>query len=354
MSVGEDRMQFRSARRILVEAAQTGLIPGAVAAVGRGRDLLWTTVVGNAVQWAGQVRPMQRETLFDMASLTKVVATLPAILRLMLQGDLTLLDPLTRFFPDACDERHRSITVERLLTHSSGLPSSRPYYETCCTLEEMVELILREPLVCSPGTRVIYSDLGFILLGCIVKRVSGLSFDRFCENEVFQPLGMRSTVFCPPELNYDRCAATEVFDNHPLIGVVHDENARATGGVAGHAGLFSTVDDMARYLAMWTGSEPDVLGPWTRAASVSLRTRGLDGNRGWGWVLREDSHDCSGDLWPASAVSHTGFTGTSLVFDPVSGGWAILLTNRVHLGRSKNVANLRKRFHNAVAAVVTD
>jgi CubicO group peptidase (beta-lactamase class C family) len=208
-------------------------------------------------------------------------------------------------------------------------------------------LVKAEPLAAVPGSQVVYSDLGFMLLGSLVEKIRGESLADFARREIFKPLNMNRTTFLPSE--EDDCAATEMVGGLVKSGAVHDENAGGLGGVAGHAGLFAPVRDLARYMAMWTGPDKSPLGRLTREQSLVERTAGLGGHRSWGWVLRGDGFDVAGDLWPSTTAGHTGFTGTSLVFDRPSGYWAILLTNRVHFGRQTDIGELRRRFHNAVA-----
>lgn len=343
---------------LLRAAIDAESLPGAVIAVGIGQDIVYEQALGFAEQLHGITRPMTFDTLFDLASLTKAVATLPSILLLMEQGELRLADPVTRFIPTFTGAEKEAVTLRHLLTHSSGLPAYREFYRTLSQRDEILAAVIAEPLEASPGAQVVYSDLGFILLGEIVQRVTGQTLDAYARQQVFEPLGMVQTQFCPPRELAPHTAATEDKQGKGVkVAVVHDENAEALGGVSGHAGLFAPARDLIRYLHMWLGlpkSDDNLLSAPTRHLAVQLHMHGTNTARGLGWVLRGDVYDHMGDLWPQTGAGHTGFTGTSLAFDPVSGLWTVLLTNSVHYGREKNqlMRRLRPLIHNVVAATL--
>ncbi len=341
--------RFRDVRQVIHNAIQEGLIPGAVAQIGRMDEVLWQDHEGEA-QVLAQHRSMEADTIFDLASLTKVVATLPAVLLLMQEGNIALSSPLSHYFPAFQSGMKSQVRIFHLLTHTAGLISHQPFYRLTKDSQEIIKMAADEPLVFEPGEKVSYSDLGFILLGALVSKITGEDLATFCTSRIFEPMGMTKTRFIPsdPSGNF---AATEFNDNRVLSGVVHDENARAMGGIAGHAGLFAPAEDLVPYLAMWTG-EKGVLGEIVKETAIKCQTPGRNGNRGWGFVLRGDSYDIAGDLWPSTTASHTGFTGTSLVFDRPSGYWAVLLTNRVHFGRQVDIQDFRRRFHNAAAVAL--
>jgi serine-type D-Ala-D-Ala carboxypeptidase len=343
----------------IISAAVAGRqIPGVVAAAGRGPATLATWVAGQADSTPGRSRTMTAGTVFDLASLTKVVATTTATLALAGQRRLGLGDPVRRYLPAFASTPSAAgpVTLWHLLTHTAGLPDTRKFYEWCSTREELLRDLTATPLSAAPGTRVTYSDLGFIALGEIVAQVAGQPLDQAVRRLVTEPLGMTGTGYnlrLPP----DRFAATERrADGTCWTGIVHDENARLMGGVAGHAGLFSTVADLARFAGWWVsaadGPVPDSPVPARlRRAAGSSQTAGLGGRRGLGWACAGDRFDILGGHWPASAVCHTGFTGTSLALDSPSGAWVILLTNAVHFGRDNTaIKALRRDVHDAVAA----
>jgi CubicO group peptidase (beta-lactamase class C family) len=270
---------------------------------------------------------------------------------------LRLSDPVIRFIPTFVGAEKEGVTLRHLLTHSSGLPAFREFYRRLSNRDEILAAVIAEPLETSPGAQVVYSDLGFILLGEIVQRVTGQTLEAYARHQVFEPLGMVNTQFCPPRELALRTAATEDVPGRGVkVGVVHDENAEALGGVSGHAGLFAPARDLIRYLQMWLGlpeSDDNVLSATIRHLAVQPQIHGMNAARGLGWVLRGDAYDHMGDLWPQTGAGHTGFTGTSLAFDPASGLWIVLLTNCVHYGRENHLMRrLRPLIHNVVAATL--
>ena len=339
----------------LVRAAvDDGVVPGAVLITGRGaagpvRSFAYgVTAVGPAG------RPVAEETVFDLASLTKVVGTATAVLRLADEGVLSLDDPVTSYLPDLAGEGKQDMTIRHLLSHSSGLPAHRDFWRLPGSRADRIAAVLREPLESAPGAAVCYSDLGFILLGEVVAAVQGKPLDQAVQELVLTPLGLAHTRYLPPAEWHDRTAATEAPPGgEPKVGVVHDENAESLGGVAGHAGLFGTAPDLASYLQLcWLAEDSPVLSAGIRAEALRSQTVGIDGVRGLGWTLRGDRWDHMSDGWPATGAGHTGFTGTSLALDPVGGLWVVLLTNAVHLGRGARAKELRRTVHAAVAAAV--
>jgi CubicO group peptidase (beta-lactamase class C family) len=355
---GESRLD--AVGRILAAAVTDGVsgVPGLTAAVGRGPRTLASWALGQADTVTP--RPVQPDTVFDLASLTKVVATTTVTLALAGQGLIGLDDPVVKHLPAATQLAAPEVTVRQLLTHTSGLPGSVKFYEWCADRDQLLHELYATPLEVPPGTRVTYSDLGFMMLGQMAADVTGEPLDTLFRRLVSEPLGMADTGYLsgspaggPPAGGF---AATEVRpDGTPWAGVVHDENARAMGGVAGHAGLFSTAADLAKFAAWWAGRD-DGAGPVPvalRRDSERCQTPGLEGHRGLGWVRIGDRYDILSEAWPGSAVSHTGFTGTSLALDAPSGVWVVLLTNDVHYGRGRAVIRpLRESVHAAVAAAL--
>jgi CubicO group peptidase (beta-lactamase class C family) len=332
-------------------AVGDGVVPGAVLAAGlRAAEPLLLHVAGDAQHDDAAKRPMTAGTVFDLASLTKVVATMPCLLHLAGRGEVGLDEPALRYLPAFAGSGKDEVTVRHLLAHTSGLPDQRRYYRYLTDAGAVRAAALAEPLVARPGTTVCYSDVGFIVLGELAAAVAGCGLDDLVREVVCAPLGLKATRYRPPGDWADRIAATEVVRGTAKVGVVHDENAETLGGVAGHAGLFGTVADLARFAAAWAGDGSPPAG--LRAEALACQTEGLGGRRGLGWGLRHDRWDNMGDGWPASGAGHTGFTGTSLSVDARSGLWAVLLTNAVHFGRGPehSVVALRKQVHAAVAA----
>jgi len=337
------------AGEIAAAAVRDGRVPGVVAAVGRGPVTLSRWVAGWADTTPGVARPMTAGTLFDLASLTKIVATTTAVLALAGHGRLGLDEPAARYLPEFTALRDGPVTIRHLLTHTSGLPDTRKFYQWCSTRDELFRDLFATPLEAPPGTRVTYSDLGFMALGEIVAAVAGEPLDAAVRSLVTGPLGMTSTGYTPAAAP-ERFAATERRDDGTAWnGVVHDENARLMGGVAGHAGLFSVVADLAAFCAWWVSAADVAVPAALRREAESSQTAGLGGSRGLGWVRSGDRFDFLCGHWPASAVSHNGFTGTSIALDSPSGVWTVLLTNSVHFGRNaETIRGFRRDFHAAV------
>ncbi len=304
---------------------------------------------------------MRTTTVFDLASLTKMVATTTSVMILVEQGKVDLDTPVCRYIPEFGKAAKENVTVRHLLTHTSGLPAWITLYQLGEGEKELFEVICNHELDTPPGYQRVYSDLGFITLGVLVERVSGLSLDRFAEKYIFEPLNMEDTGFRPRGKLRKRAAATEFSPWHKrfLIGEVHDENAYAMGGVAGHAGLFSTADDLAIFCQMLLneGSYGDVriMKPETVRLMLTPQVgqevlergsgflKGREQLLGWWQMGSKPEVTGSGGLPSGKAYGHTGFTGTSIWIDPEHHIFAILLMNAVHPSRETcNRAAVRK------------
>lgn len=352
---------------LVEEAIAARLLPGAVVVVGQGDRVVFERAFGSrAIEPA--VEPMTADTIFDLASLTKVVATTTAVMQLVEQGRLRLGDRAAAWLPGF--ERHGKgdITIRHLLTHVSGLRPDVDLAEPWEGAAVALELAADEVPVAAPGEQFIYSDIGFFVLGAIVERVSGEPLDRYVRRHVFDPLGMRDTGFLPPPAvrarvaPTERCAVLDAWpcrtkDAPPLRGVVHDPTARRMGGVAGHAGLFGTARDLARFARMLlSGGELDgvrVLAPLTVARMTSAATpEGLRAVRGLGWDIDTSFSANRGELFPVGSYGHTGFTGTSLWIDPHTGMFVVFLSSRLHPDGTGDVTALRARVATAAAAAL--
>ncbi|MGH3168146.1 MAG: serine hydrolase domain-containing protein [Trebonia sp.] len=350
-------MALNEAGRIIDAAVAAGRVPGVVAAVGRGPLVLGSWAAGYADTTPGARRPVREDTVFDLASLTKVVSTTTLTLSLAAAGRLGLDDPVSLYLPVTWE-----VTIRQLLSHTAGLPATVTFFEWCASRDELLRDLYATPLEAPPGTRVTYSDLGFMALGEIVARVAGDPLDVLFRRTIASPLGLTTAGYLPLPATSPPAgasppaggfAATERrADGTPWAGVVHDENARVMGGVAGHAGLFATISDLTRFAAWWIGPDDGPVPMALRREAETCQTPGLNGRRGLGWTRIGDRYDILGETWPATAVSHTGFTGTSLALDSPSGIWVALLTNRVHFGREASapaIKSLRHEIHTAVA-----
>src|SRR3989442_978354 len=341
--------------------ADSGAFPGAVLAVGRHGRLALLAAVGR--YGTDDARPVDPGTLYDLASLPKVVGLTTACMQLVDEGRLALDAPVQRYLPEfhggADKER---VTVRHLLTHSSGLPAWRPLYREAGSRSAALALVDTTPLATAPGERFVYSDLGAIVLTQVVERISGEPLDRLLARRVFGPLGMAATRYRPPTAWRNRIAPTETdtaFRHRALRGEVHDENAGRLGGVSGHAGLFSNALDVSRFAAMLLAG-----GAWDslqliRAETVAEFTRRQEvppgSSRALGWDTPADSgYTSAGAKLSRRAFGHTGFTGTSLWMDPDRDLFIILLTNRVHPTRAKTaILRVRPRVADLVVDALT-
>jgi len=344
---------------VIEEAIRTGRCPGAVVLVGQQGRVVYRRAFGNRAVVPQQVR-MTPDTIFDLASLTKVIATTTAVMQLVERGMISLEDPVADYWPEFKAHGKEDITVRELLTHYSGLRPDLDLKPEWSGYETALPMIVEETPVAVPGTRFIYSDINFETLGEIVRRVSGQPLEVFCAQNIFQPLGMKDTFFSPPPAVHDRVAPTQYQlgeTGKMLWGEVHDPTAYNMGGVAGHAGLFSTADDLAIFAQMLlnggTYAGARVLSPLTvekmttpQAPPDAMILRGL------GWDIDSPYASNRGELYPLGSYGHTGWTGTSIWIDPVSRTYVILLTNRVHPDGKGDVVGLRTRVASVVAAAL--
>jgi CubicO group peptidase (beta-lactamase class C family) len=320
--------------------------------------------------------PMSRTTIFDLASLTKPIATTTAILLLVDEGAIGLDDPVSKYLPNFSERNKDAVTVRHLLTHSAGLKPWRAYHEMLLEKERktgeamlgtaeardlIVDRTLRSALVHEPGAAAVYGDLDFIVLGAMVEAVSHQPLDDFCRERIFAPLGMNDTFFVPlmpgsptlPEPRKRRIAATEncPWRDRILWGEVHDPNASAMGGVAGHAGLFSTVDDVMKFaqtvLDVWHGRS-DALPRETLRTFLTRQNLPESSDWALGWDTPTAGASTSGSHFSSESVGHLGFTGTSVWIDLTSEAVVVLLTNRVHLVAKKSHFTLRPIVHDLI------
>jgi len=301
--------------------------------------------------------PMTEATIFDAASLTKVVATTPAIMLLVERGQVRLDEPLVTYLPEFKGNGKETFTIRQLLTHTSGL---RPDIDTkppWSGYETAIRLACAEKVAAPPGTAFRYSDINFLLLGEVVRRVSGRNLNEFVAREVYTPLKMRDTGFLPPPDKLARIAPTEKVNDGMLRGTVHDPTARYMGGVAGHAGLFTTAADLARFARMMLNEgELDgvrILKPETVRLMTRVQTpESIQARRGLGWDIDSGYSRPRGKLFPLGSYGHTGFTGTSIWIDPFSRTFWIFLSNRVHPDGKGNVLPLQATLANLAAEAV--
>jgi uncharacterized protein YbbC (DUF1343 family)/CubicO group peptidase (beta-lactamase class C family) len=344
----------------ITEAVDQGLIPGAVLIVGHNGEVVYRKAYGHRALVPHQ-EAMTLDTIFDAASLTKVVATTPSIMKLFQDGKLRLDDPVTTYLPEF-QGGTSDITVRNLLTHFSGMRPDLDLKPKWSGYGTGIDRALHDTPVAPPGAHFAYSDINFILLGEIVHRLSGEMLNVYAREEIFKPLGMRDSQFLPPASLRSRIAPTEIDEETgaPLRGVVHDPTARYMGGVAGHAGLFTTAADLSRYAQMWlnkgwltdshTGTRMQVFSPLT---VLKFTEPGSPPDqpiiRALGWDMDSPFSANRGELYPLGSFGHTGFTGTSVWIDPTTNSYVVLLTNAVHPHGGKSITSLRARVATIVA-----
>jgi serine-type D-Ala-D-Ala carboxypeptidase len=398
-----DPARLERARAFLERAAADGAFGGAVALVALEGEVVAHWAVGYA-QTVPDRRPMELDSIFDLASLTKPIAGATATLVLLEDGAWSLDDTVARFIPEFAANEKQEVTLRHLLTHSSGISGWSATYTRARDPEAALGFICGLPLGYAPGTDVQYSDIGYSVLGHLIRRVAGEGLDALLARRVFRPLGMGDTLYRPPAELRPRIVATEQGNRYEQamvrnlgesfddwrnpdsvqVGEVNDGNTYyALGGVSSHAGLFSSAADVFRFASMYVGwgEGADVLSRAILAEAVANQTATLPKSRGLGWELlrkgrqaREEwapspaaarvhpaaRYDAPsprpyGDLLSGRTFGHTGFTGTSMAVDPESGLVIILLTNRTHPDASNDrITSVRPRFHNLIAASLVD
>ena len=339
---------------VLRGALSDSAFPGAYAVVGDSRGILAEYGVGH-IDWAPSARPT-RNTLWDLASLTKVLGTTTALAQLIEQGRVDLDAPVQRYVPDWTGPDKERVTIRHLLTHTSGLPSFKPYDHQTHDPDSLRTLLFTTPLERAPGDSMIYSDIGAFMMGQVVEHVSHEKLDVYLRRHVFRPLRMYDTMFNPPRSERRRIAPTEIDSTRGGLvwGKVHDERAYYLGGVAAHAGLFSSAADVSRFATMLlhrgTLDGVRVLKAQTVAAFTAYADSGRH-NRALGWEKSPASW--AGSLMASQAFGHTGFTGTSIAIDPTLDLYIILLSNRVNPTRANpRIPAVRRHIADAIVSAV--
>lgn len=318
-------------------------IPGGVLYVSRKDEVKCLEAYGSFTDRDGVKQPIHVNTPFDVASLTKITATVPSILYLIAKEELKLDTKVKDVLPKF---RHDDVTIEHLLTHTSGFSADLPYRERKIERDVLKEIYQKE-LTYEPGQKMIYSDLGMILLGKITETVSDQALDVFVKEQIHEPWGMKHTRFNLSEEAKRQAASTEMYQDSFIQGEVHDEKAFQLGGVSGSAGLFSTIEDMAIYARILLYPESQSVIPTTY---MKMAVEHRQFNRGLGfevWSGIGEALSC-GDKWSIGSFGHTGFTGTSLWVDPKNQLTAVFLTNAVHYGRETSIRSIRKKLHTLI------
>jgi uncharacterized protein YbbC (DUF1343 family)/CubicO group peptidase (beta-lactamase class C family) len=342
---------------IIQQAVSDGNIPGAVLVVGHDGAVIYRKAYGSRALEPRR-EPMTLDTVFDLASLTKVIATTTAVMQLVEQGKVRLNDPVAKYLPEFAQNGKDDITIRQLLTHYSGLEPDLDLKTPWEGKDTAFRMAFAETPAQPPGSSFTYSDINFITLGALVERVSGEALDEYCARHIFTPLKMVHTRFVPPLAPkagwIQKIAPTQYDENeHMLRGVVHDPTARRMGGVAGHAGLFSTADDLAKFAQALLSGGGGVLAPlMVQKMTSPEQPPAAPVLRGFGWDIDSPFSSNRGDLLPLGSFGHTGFTGTSVWIDPTTQTYIILLTNAVHPRGKGNAIALRSKVATEVAAAL--
>ena len=341
-----------SLRAILTRAQRDSAFPGAYAVVGTHAGILASDSVGH-LDWGPSAVP-DEHSLWDLASLTKVVGMTTAMMQLYEQGKVDLDAPLQRYIPEWQGPHKELVTVRQLITHTSGLPAFKAYDQQTHDPDSLAKLMFSTPLDTLPGARMVYSDIGAYMLGRLVERLSGEPLDQYVLNHVFRPLRMNETMYRPPASLKPRIAPTEIdpVRGGKVWGVVHDERAYYLGGVSAHAGIFSSAHDLARFARMYlnNGTLDDVR--IIRPETIELFTTRQLQDRALGWQ-KPDGNNSAGHLMSERAFGHTGFTGTSIWIDPPRDVFVILLSNRVNPTRANNkIGRVRVALADAVMSTL--
>ena len=358
-SVGMSAERLEIIDRVVKRGITAGGYPGAAVVVGRRGFSVFEKGYGR-LGWTTSSNPVvPDESIYDLASLTKVVGTTTAAMILFDEGRLDIEAPVSKYLPDFTGTNKDAVTIRHLLTHTSGLPAGRDLRRLADNARHARSIVLSTPLVCKPGACQVYSDLGPDILGFAIEEITGQGLDAFLEERVFAPLGMNDTHFKPDAAQRDRIAPTEVSSprGYPIRGEVHDENAWALGGVAGHAGLFSTAADLSLFAQMMlnrgTYNGVRILSD----SAIARFTTRTAGTRALGWDT-SNGEGSAGIHMGESAYGHTGFTGTSLWIDPDRELFVVLLTNRVHAPKARRparvIADVRADLADAATLAVVD
>ena len=357
-TVGMSSARLARVGEVMTAAIEEGDAPGGVVLVARRGQVVFRQAFG-----ARALEPEREsttvDTIFDLASLTKVVATATSIMLLVESGDVSLHDPLADHIPEFGIHGKEKITVLQALTHYSGLRPDIDLDEDWTGTDLAVQKGCEEQLIAVPGERFIYSDINYFILGELVRRVTGQDLAEFSRRRIFEPLGMADTGFVPDSTSETRIAPTERRDGKMLRGAVHDPTASRMQGVAGHAGLFSTADDLAVFAQMILNGgvfgNARILSPLgVELMTTNQSPAGKSEWRGIGFDLGTHVSNTRGDLFPIGSFGHTGFTGTSLWIDAATRTSLVILTSRLHPDGGGNVVDLRRRIATIVAASILD
>ena len=345
--------QFNAVDKVINKAVEDKSFPGAVVLVWKDGKTIYEKAFGNYTYDSSSPK-IKTNTLFDLASLTKVVATTTAAMICYDRDLFTLDDKVTKYIPEFGVNGKDNITIKNLLIHNSGLPAWKKFYGRDLKYDDVINEIYSSELEYKTGEKTVYSDLGIITLGKIIEKVSGKTLDVFCKDEIFIPLKMNETFYNPDDSLKKLCAPTET-DNYwrmkTLQGEVHDETSAMLNGVAGHAGLFSTADDLAKLMSVLLNKGKINQKIFIQQSTIELFTKRVskESTRAIGWDTKSDSGSSAGKYFSKNSFGHTGYTGTSIWADPDRNLFVVFLTNRVYPTRENTkIQKVRPQLHNAV------
>ena len=357
--ISKSKNNFSKVERIVNNAIEDSAFPGAVVLVEKNDKIVFEKAFGHFT-YDKNSSPMTLNTLFDLASLTKVISTTNCAMICIDRGLFKLDDRVAKYIPHFAANGKENITIRNLLLHNSGLPAYKRYYKMYDNSTDVLNDIYSTKLEYPTGIKTVYSDLGIITLGKIIEKVTGMTLDKFAQKEIFDPLGMKNTMYNPPDSLKKYCAPTE-YDNYwrhrQIQGEVHDETASMLGGVAGHAGLFSTAGDIAKVLQMLLQKGKYNGKQIIKPATVKLFTKrqSEESTRALGWDTKSKTGSSAGDLFSDDSYGHTGFTGTSVWTDPERKLFVVFLTNRVYPTRENHkIFKVRPALHNAVIEAIEE
>lgn len=352
-NISHSNSKFDEVDSLMNNAIRDSVFPGAALLIGNKKGIIYGKAYGHYI-YSSNSPKMNLNTLFDLASVSKVIGTTSAAMILYDRGKLKLDEKVATYLPEFGNHGKEKITVRNLLLHNSGLPAFKKYYDIFNTGKQVIDDIMNTKLIYEPGTKYVYSDLGMITLQKVIERISGTTLDKFLEKNLFKPLGMNNTMYNPPPSLKQKCAPTEIdtfYRMRPLQGEVHDERAYMLGGVAGHAGLFSTAPDLAKFFHMmlnggkYNGKQiikKSTIDEWTTRQSDQS-------SRGIGWDTKSVKGSSFGTKFSTNSYGHTGYTGTSVWVNKDTGIFVILLTNRVYPTRkNRKIIKFRPIIHDAI------
>ncbi len=334
-----DFRDFAPVSALLRKGVSLGAYPCYAAAAGRGEDICFFEHYGYRSLFP-EKKYITEDTLFDMASLSKLMGTTMACLRMAEEGKINIEDKISKYLENCFGKD--DITIFRLMTHTSGLPAHLPLYREPDP-SKVTEYILSPDLVYPAGSKTVYSCMGYILLGKILENIEGKPLDKIVKEKVFEPLGMNNSFYNPPSGMVFAATEKDIFTGEIINGVVHDENARFLGGVSGNAGMFCTLADAAKFAQMLSLRGQGYLSASLFEYAVTDHTPSLSESRGLGFQLYGGKPFPGGSKMSMGSYGHTGFTGTSLYVDNATGVYGVLLTNRVHPTRENNMLSIFRR-----------